>query len=57
MAKQNDGILLSIVENAMHKAINKLSFSSLKLQQMMAISEFTEIEFMHENHHKNLIMQ
>ena len=42
MAERNDVVLCSIVESAVYKAINKLGFSSLKPQQMMAISEFID---------------
>ena len=42
MAEQNDVVPRSIVEGAVYKAINKLGFSSLKPQQMMAISAFID---------------
>ena len=40
MAEKSDVMPRSIVESAVYKAINKLTFSSLKPQQMMTISEF-----------------
>ena len=42
MAEQNEVLSRSIVESTVYKAINKLGFSSLKPQQMMAISAFIE---------------
>ena len=45
MVEQNDMLLHSIhsiVESAVYQAINKLGFSSLKPQQMMAISAFID---------------
>ena len=42
MAEQKDVVWLSIVESAVYKAINKLGFSLLKPQQMMAISAFID---------------
>ena len=42
MAEQNDVLSCSIVESTVYKAINTLGFSSLKPQQMMAISAFIE---------------
>ena len=42
MAEQNDVVSCSFVESAVYKAINKLGFSSLKPQQMMAINAFID---------------
>ena len=42
MAEQNDVLSCSIEESTVYKAINTLGFSSLKPQQMMAISAFIE---------------
>ena len=42
MAEQNDFASPSIVESVEYKAIDKLGFSSLKPQQMIAISAFLD---------------
>ena len=42
MAEQNDVVSCSFVESAVYKEINKLGFSSLKPQQMMAINAFID---------------
>ena len=42
MAEHNDVVSCYIVESAVYKAINKLGFSSLKPQQMMAINAFID---------------